>query len=315
MRLEKPKNSRRWSSRIIEMLIVMVAIGLTINFFATDTADTTPSHTYIEPVVVIPANDQIEAEALFDEAMTLMGNADYEGALALVNMAIELDDAPPRRYFWKQAWLLGQVRQHQAAIDVYLNLQATGENPAYALGGLCFNYGSLSNFVEATHYCEAAGDYDSHSQYSQDSMCYIHGFTGQYELAVEECTNWLTYESHAYAYNNRSHAYLMLEDYQNAIADATQAILLQTDRPEMPYTNRGLAKIALGQYSEGYADLMVAYGADNTYPDIYLGLGMYHDKMDDEYLARENYCAYVGMAWVTPAESVTERIAELGGCS
>jgi tetratricopeptide (TPR) repeat protein len=312
MRFEKPKNTRRWSSRIIEMLIVIVAIGLTVNFFMPDTS--VPS-AYIEPIVIIPDNDNIEAEALFDEAMTLMGAGDYEGALALVNMAIEIDDAPPSRYYWKQAWLLGQVRHHEAAIDAYLVLLETGENPAYALGGLCFNYGSLSNFVDATHYCEAAGDYDTHAQYSQDSMCYIHGFTGQYELAVEECTNWINYEEHAYAYNNRSHAYLMLEQYENAIADATYSILMGTDRPEMPYTNRGLAKMALGQYSEGYADLMVAYGADATYPDIYLGLGMYYDKMGYEMDALINYCNYVSMAWVTPAESVFDRISELGGCS
>ena len=76
--------------------------------------------------------------------------------------------------------------------------------------------------------------------------------------------------------------------------------------PEMPYTNRGLAKIALGQYESGYADLMVAFGADNTYPDIYLGFAQYHDHTGNLNEAQENYCRYLDMAWVTPQDSVLE---------
>jgi tetratricopeptide (TPR) repeat protein len=303
MRPEKAKKVRRWSSRLIEMLIVLVAIGLTINFFV---PDKTLPPAYIEPLVIIPDNDSIEAETLFEQATTLMEAADYEGALALVNLAIELEANPPSRYLWKQAWLLGQVRQHEAAIDTYLTLLESGENDAYALGGLCYNYGSLSAFETATQYCEAAGDYGSHRQYSQDAMCYIHGFTGQYELALAECSNWIANDPHPYAYNNRSRAYLMLGQYEQAIADATTSIMDGTDRPEMPYTNRGLAKLAIGQYTEGYADLMVAFGADATYPDIYLGLSIYHYKMGNHYEGRINYCQYLDRAWVTPVPSVIE---------
>jgi tetratricopeptide (TPR) repeat protein len=145
-------------------------------------------------------------------------------------------------------------------------------------------------------------------------MCYIHGFTGQYELAVEECSNWIENHAHPYAYNNRSHAYLMLGNYEQTIRDATQAIALNTDRPEMPYTNRGLARIALGQYTAGYADLMVAYGVDSTYPDIYLGLANYHYRMDSPDDALANYCRYLSLAWVTPYDSVFAIIERLGGC-
>jgi tetratricopeptide (TPR) repeat protein len=312
---EKPKGKRRWSSRIIESLIVVVALALTINFFMPEAP--TPATTYAEPIVVIPqtANtNTVAAETLFEEALALIDNEDYEGALALVNLAIETDDAPSERYYWKQAWLLGQVRQHEAAITAYQTLLATGRNQAYALGGLCFNHGSLSNFAEATEYCEAVGDYSSHEQYSNDTMCYIHGFTGQYELALEECNNWIAKHAHPYAYNNRSRANLMLGNYEQTIRDATQAIYMNTDRPEMPYTNRGLARIALGQYSEGYADLMVAYGVDSTYPDIYLGLANYHYRMGSRDDALANYCRYMSMAWVTPSDTVLAHIQTLGGC-
>lgn len=301
MQPEKAKNKRRLSSRVIEILIVIVAVALTIDFFSPDAPPSTPA---IEPIVVIADNDNVDAEALFDEAITLMDDEDYEGALALINMAIAANDSPPHRYFWKQAWLLGQVQQHETAIEVYLVLLETGQNEAYALGGLCFNYGSLSDFATATEYCESAGEYSSHSQYSQDSMCYIHGFTGQYDLAIEECTNWIENNPHPYAYNNRSRAYLMLGYYEQTIRDATRSIELNTDRPEMPYTNRGIARIALGQYSDGYADLMVAFGADPTYPDIYLGLGMYHDAMGNEVEATNNYCHYIDTAWAIPDDAV-----------
>jgi tetratricopeptide (TPR) repeat protein len=316
MQPEKPKHSRRWSSRIIEILIVIVAFAVVIDFFAPDTPQATIS---AEPVIVIPAtNNQptnaIEAEDLFEQSSTLLSQEDYEGALALVNMAIEIAPNPLDRYYWQQAWLLGQVRQHEAAIDVYRTLLEKGSNRAYALGGLCYNYGSLSDFDAATDYCEAAGEYGSHSQFSQDAMCYIHGFTGHYELAVEECTDWIENNRHPYAYNNRSHAHLMLGNYWRTIQDATQSIERNTDRPEMPYTNRGLAQIALGQYTEGYADLMIAYGVDPTYPDIYLGLGQYHFAMGNTGDALENYCRYINMAWVTPSATILAQVETLGGC-
>ena len=87
----------------------------------------------------------------------------YEESLALVNLAIEVSEDPDMDYYWFQAWLYGEVAEHEAGIDAYLTLLETaqGRYIAYAHAGLCFNYGSLGDFDNATPFCESSGDYSS----------------------------------------------------------------------------------------------------------------------------------------------------------
>jgi tetratricopeptide (TPR) repeat protein len=314
MSYEKRKNVRRWSSRIIEMLIVITAIGVAIQFFAAQNVSTPPQP---EPVVVVQNTEPVmDAEALYWASVEAMNDGDYSGARALITSAIEAHESPPETYYWRRAWLLGQEHRHEEAIEAYQNLLASAGNQAYAFAGLCYNYGSLAEFDTAEQYCAKAGEFQSHTQHSINNMCYIHSFTGPYEQSVRECNSWVRSDSsHPYAYNNRSRAYLMLGNYVQTIEDATRALELNTDYPEMPYTNRGLAKLAMGDYVSGYGDLMAALGADPTYPDIYLGLGMYHDAMGNIAEAQQNYCHYLATAWDSPSDIVVVRINEIGSCS
>lgn len=74
---------------------------------------------------------------------------------------------------------------------------------------------------------------------------------------LSDLTEAIRYGENAYLYYNRGNVYVQRNDYQHAIEDYTRAIALDGNLAEA-YYNRGLARIANKQQTEGISDLSKA---------------------------------------------------------
>ncbi|UCB43416.1 MAG: tetratricopeptide repeat protein [Dehalococcoidales bacterium] len=100
---------------------------------------------------------------------------------------------------------------------------------------------------------------------------------GRYEEAIEEYSKVIeanaTTTTKVKAYTNRAAAYLALECYDEAIADYTEAIALDSERTSA-YTGRAAAYYAKGEYEITIIDCIRAISIDphNTYAYFNRGL-------------------------------------------
>ena len=75
--------------------------------------------------------------------------------------------------------------------------------------------------------------------------------------ALSDFTEAIRYNESAYLYYNRGNVYVQRNDYVHAIEDYSHAIAIDGNLAEA-YYNRGLARIANKQQSEGISDLSKA---------------------------------------------------------
>jgi tetratricopeptide (TPR) repeat protein len=300
-----PQKSKKvlsqWQFYTLQVLIVVLAMGIFVYNSLESNAPQFEQRTVF--------TDGLTFEELYTQVGTLAGAGDIDGALTIINLLIDKLDEPPTEYYIERARLLGELQHYAEAVaELEMLKDQNRVSTSEVAGALCIYYAWLADFASAEGNCIAADDiYD---------LCYIHSYTGDYEQALDECNMAVEASpDFSYSHNNRGRAHLMLGHYREVIADTTRSLALNNAYPHFPYSNRALARLAIGQYAAAYADLLLAQESDANHPDIYLGLGIYSDKMGSPREALASYCTYVNLAWVTPAESVTERITELGGCS
>ena len=77
-------------------------------------------------------------------------------------------------------------------------------------------------------------------------------------------------------------------EYENAIRSLDSAII-HNPKYASAYNNRGLAKVRIGQTEEGLADIEKAKSLDGSNAFIYLHLGFYFQKNNQERLAHQHF--------------------------
>jgi tetratricopeptide (TPR) repeat protein len=299
--LNKRKNVPfHWELAMLQIAIVALVLGIVVHIFLQSNIP--------QPEQSAPLINGLTFEEIHSEVGNRLNAGDKDAALTLLNLLIDNMDEPPTEYYIERARLLGELRHYTEAVaDLEMLVDQNRVSASEVAGALCIYYVWLADFTSAEGNCVAADDiYD---------LCYIHSYTGDYQQALDECNMAVKARpDFSHSRNNRGRAHLMLGHYREAITDTTRSIALNNAYPHFPYSNRALARLAIGQYEEAFADLLVAHESDSSHPDIYLGLGIYYDKMGNPTESLANYCHYIAIAWVTPAESVTERITELGSC-
>ena len=97
----------------------------------------------------------------------------------------------------------------------------------------------------------------------------LHGILGNYEEAIADCTRAMKIDTnHASAYYERGLVYGYLKNYDDAIDDFTRAINIESDYANA-YYNRGIAKHYAG-FDDGCSDLIKANelgGVGFVHPD------------------------------------------------
>ncbi|MCA9890716.1 MAG: tetratricopeptide repeat protein, partial [Anaerolineae bacterium] len=122
--------------------------------------------------------------------------------------------------------------------------------------------------------------------YASRGLAYYH--LGEYEAAIADYTQAILLEpQYVEAHNNRGNAYSELQQYEEAIADFTQAIAIDPQYPDA-YNNRGNAYSKLQQYEEAIADFTQAIAINPQYTIAYnsrgfahLDLGQYEEAIAD----------------------------------
>jgi tetratricopeptide (TPR) repeat protein len=112
--------------------------------------------------------------------------------------------------------------------------------------------------------------------------------TGQWQLVVELDTKAIAAGEGAPAYNNRSHAYNELKQYQHAIEDANEAIGLDL-KFALAYSNRGRAYAGLGQYPRALQDLDKSIALDQNLFNGYINRGLCYNSMHQFPRALEDF--------------------------
>ncbi|MBK9449362.1 MAG: tetratricopeptide repeat protein [Bacteroidetes bacterium] len=97
--------------------------------------------------------------------------------------------------------------------------------------------------------------------------------------------------THAYAFNNRGKAKLLLGQYEAAIADFDKSIALHNNWTHLPPYNRALAKRALGRYQEAIADFDLAIGYKTDYFEAFNDRGETWEKLNETEKAVADYQA------------------------
>lgn len=112
----------------------------------------------------------------------------------------------------------------------------------------------------------------------------FHSFRGQYEEAIADYTEAIRLDpENPSAYYGRGNAYAELGDYEEAVGDYTESIRLDPDQPGV-YVNRGLVLSYQGRYEEAVADYREALLLNPSYARAYNNLAwtLAHD-LDADY--------------------------------
>ena len=103
--------------------------------------------------------------------------------------------------------------------------------------------------------------------------------------------NLLIFSTFCYSQQNKfivAENYFRNNEYEKAIQSLNSAII-HNPKYAFAYNNRGLAKVRLGQTEEGLADIEKAKSLDDSNAFIYLHLGFYFQKTNQEKLAHQHF--------------------------
>ncbi len=106
-----------------------------------------------------------------------------------------------------------------------------------------------------------------------------------YKAAIKELTEAISINpKYAEAYNKRCHAYLMQGNRLRAMEDCTQALQIKTNFAQayQAYTNRGIARLALGDSTGAIADYTQAIAINPKHALAYNGRGHVREKIGDK---------------------------------
>jgi tetratricopeptide (TPR) repeat protein len=110
-----------------------------------------------------------------------------------------------------------------------------------------------------------------------------------YDNAIADFTQAINLDpDNVYAYNGRGFAYSIKGDYDNAIADYTQAIKLNPDDPTAYYF-RGLAYRDKGDYDRAITDFTHVIRLDPNDAEVYTNRGVAYDSKGDHNRAIADY--------------------------
>lgn len=303
--------------RVIDVLIVALMIGIGIRYLAP--APVAEPVIIREPVVQT-VETGITPISLYDRAVELRKADNYEGALAVLNVAISEADEPNAWMLGERVWLLNSLERYDEAIVAHEAMIEVVPLNAWRANNYCYSHSSLNNFERAWDVCSEAAALDANNHYARQHLCYIGSYYEHYQVAIDYCTAWIAEEpSDPYPYNNRGRAHLMLGNYAQAIEDITRSIEMENDHPHMTYTNRALAYMGSGEWDLAYADLETAFATDTPYPELDLANAYRIEHLAvtenfDLMWALPAYCSYIENSWITPDEAIFERVDQLGGC-
>lgn len=224
-----------------------------------------------------------DPQALFQIGITALRREDYETALTAFTQVIQHDDQFNAAYSNRCLVNLQLDRLEDAIADCSQALELQPYNPEdYLNRGLAL--------LRAGDVTEAIADYDQLLKFrpSDFRARYNRGLAyfelGDYRRAIVDYgeslreTMPLDYASLSEIHSDRGLSELLLEDYQGAIADFTQAIYFN-HKNARAYYNRACANQRQGETAKALADFSQVIALSAGYPDAYLSRGLIYQQM------------------------------------
>lgn len=299
---EKP---RRWSSHIIEGLLVLVAIVITVDFL----------HMRFTKDAFHYSVDQSAIMAERAQEHVIMG--DDAGALALITLALETTTQPRAAYFGIRADILSRHEDFDNAATDYAHAITLDPENEMWYSGLCRSQIELDEFAAAEATCTLGLLYSPDNFVLLNNRCLARVELGDGEAALTDCNAALDMGGvHPYIYHNRARASLLLSDWHTAITDADTALDMGHDMPQLPLTTRGIAELEAGDWQSAQMSFVNALQMNPHHAGAYLGLGRAYDAgTSSNAQALSAYCAYLAQAGAAAQGYAIDRVIELGGCS
>ncbi len=173
--------------------------------------------------------------------------------------------------------------------------------------GLCSD--ELKQYNYAIHHYSNAIEINPTYPHSYMRRAQTNTTLGNYQEAIEDyifiIDGNFNQNIKALAYNYRGALYDSLENYQQAIADANQAIELQHDNLEWTYENRGISKYKLGDVQGALADFSQAIAINPNYYRVYNSRGFVKSAMENHQEAIAINPDYID-AYINRGESRTK---------
>lgn len=295
--------------RLVEAIVLIVALLISLQHY------TTPLQAQIDELKQTTEATAADAWDLYQRALFLQQDADPQGALALLNYALEIAPAPFAQGLGLRGMLYADLNRNDDALVDLQQAVALNPNALEWQATLCQMKAERRNFAAAEQHCAIAVQLAPDDFSLVNTLCFVRSYNDRLPEAINDCTSAINLAAdHPYPWSNRAHAHLELGNYAAAIQDATRSIQLGNDYPQMPHTVRGRAYMAQNRFDEALSDFQIALESDTAYPDVYAGLGEWYDLQGALASARDYYCGYLTLAWTTPTAQVQQRVAQLGGC-
>lgn len=227
-------------------------------------------------VNIVPSKNQI---VMYD------GSVGYNDGTLL--MMIIQESKLPQSYF--EGVEFYHDKEYEQAISVFKNLLENGHNKKNVRLSL------IQCLMTAKKYEEAINQYNilfKKKQIELDDFSilgYLQMKKGDFSNAIKSFNKYLyKYYQDASTLENRGYCYLQIGEYDKAIHDLNSAII-HSPNLAFAYNNRGLAKVRLGQIAEGLVDIEKSKSLDDSNAHVYLHLGYYYQKINNEKLAHEHF--------------------------
>ena len=224
-----------------------------------------------------PPDPYVEA---YQQATVLFEAGQYEDAIVSYSEAISLDPESASA-FNDRGNAYTQLGDLDSALADYE--RAAELNPG--LPEPIFNQGWIKKtqgeYEEALNFFRTAGEMSPLIGYDvSTNRCLIYYELGEFEQAINECSAAIAIEPARYwAYASRAIVYLGQENYQDAISDYQQSLLLKADDSDALW-GLGWANYKLNNYDTAIEVTQQAIDLNPTEPRLHFNLGLFYVAAD-----------------------------------
>ncbi len=259
--------SQRWSSLVVEGLLVFVVVVAAGRFFSPE-ADIVVEPPDEEAVLnlqaTIDANQYeldtrttLDLENLMELAMTHVRNQDYADGIALYDVIIDIEPNVSNHYGWRGYAFMNSGQYEQGVAD-YQALLDINPDSFEAYNSLCWGYGEFGDYDRALSNCDRAYELasdDLDRVIAVENRCWVNYEAGNYTQALSDCQQVFqiqpgcTHASCSLAYWNIGRVHAVTGEANLALTYYSRALRYGSRYPGM-YLDIGNALYEAGWYED-----------------------------------------------------------------
>ncbi len=200
----------------------------------------------------------------------------YDRAIQDCTRAIELD-ATKANFFVSCGNAYNKKPDYDRAMSDYDEAIRLDANNVSAYLGRCSALIDKANYGNAIESCDQALKRQPDNSSARNNRCWARAILGpqeQLKQALEDCDEALRLRPNdPYAFDSRGLVYLKMGDFDKAIANYDQSIVLGGERAGSLY-GRGIAKLKKGDAEGGNKDITLATKKRPDVVEVYRGYGV-----------------------------------------